>query len=195
MPAPHKNNDDKTNRATEAAHTARSVTDEAADAGQHAARAGAEITRSNAETAQQIMQSGLNMASEAAERSMDQFARVFGFSDKQAEKAAQESSRNIEAMAECNTVLAHGFQDISREWASLAQKRFERNLDGFQALLRCRTPQDFIAVQSKLMRDNLELLVDNSRRLAEMSVKVADAAAQKIMAPAEETAKRVRRAA
>ena len=89
MPAPHKNNDNKTNRATEAAHTARIVTDEAADAGQHAARAGAEIARSNAETAQQIMQSGLNMASEAAERSMDQFARVFGFSDKQAEKDAQ----------------------------------------------------------------------------------------------------------
>src|SRR5919199_5461392 len=191
MPAPHKNNDEKTDRAAQAAAAvARAMADETAEASQQAARASAEIARSNAETVQQIMQSGLTMASQAAERSVEQFTSIFGLSDERAEETAQQSSRNIEAIAECNTVLARGFQDISREWVSLAQDRLQKNLDGFNALLRCRSLQDMIAVQSTLVRDNLEQMLGNGRRIAEMSVQVANEAAQKITAQAEENAKR-----
>ena len=100
-----------------------------------------------------------------------------------------------QALAERNAVLARGFQDISREWASLAQDRLQRNLDGFNALLRCRSWPDLVAAQSSLARDNLELLVTNTRRLAELSIEVASEAAQKITDEAEESAKRVRRVA
>src|SRR5919202_3704301 len=163
MPASHKNNDEKTtHRAAEAARAARIVTDGAADAGQHAARASAEIAQSNTETVRQIVESSLSMATQVAERSVDQFAQAFGFSGRQAEETAQQSSRNIEAIAECNAVLAQGFQDISRECVSLAQDRLQRNLDGFNALLRCRSLQDLVAVQSGLVRDNLEQMLDNS---------------------------------
>ena len=196
MPASHKNNDEKTtHRAAEAARAARIVTDEAADAGQHAARAGAEIAQSQTETVRQIVESGLSMATQVAERSVDQFAQAFGLSGRQAEETAQQSSRNIQAIAECNAVLAQGFQDISRECVSLAQDRLQKNLDGLNALLRCRSLQDLIAVQSGLVRENLELTVDNSRQIAEMSVRVANEAARKITAEAEETTKRVRRVA
>ena len=54
---------------------------------------------------------------------------------------------------------------------------------------------DVTAVQSKLLRDNLELFINNSRRLAEMSVQAADQAAQTITAEARESAKRARRVA
>ena len=196
MPASHRDTDEKINRATEAARAAaRTATDETANASQQAARASAEIAERSTETVQTIVQSGLEMATQAAERSVGQFARTFGFSGEQAEEAARQSSRNIEAVAEASTVLAQGIQEISREWMSLAQDRFQRNLDGFDELLRCRTTPDFIAVQSDLMRENLELLVHNSRRLAEMSVQVADQAAQTIAAQAGEDAKRARRVA
>ena len=196
MPAPHKNNDEKTDRAAQAAAVAaRAVADETAEASQQAAQASAEIARSNAETVRQIVQSGLNVATQAAERSMDQYARLFGFSNQEAAETAQQSARNIKAIAECNTVLARGFQNISREWASLAQDRFRRNLDGFDAVLRSRSWPDLAAAQSSLARDNLELLVTNTRRLAELSIEVATEAARKITAEVEESAKHVRRAA
>ena len=196
MPASHRDTDEKINRATEAARAAtRTTADETASASQHVTRASAEIAERSTETVQQIVQSGLEMATQAAERSVEQFAHTFGFSGEEAEEAARQSAQNIEAVAEASTVLAQGFQEISREWASLVQNRFKRNLDGFDKLLRCRTTPDFIAVQSDLMRENLELLVHNSRRLAEMSVQVADQAAQKIAAQAGEDAKRARRVA
>lgn len=193
MPASHKDNDEKTNQATEAARAAaRTVADETANASQHVAHAGAVIAERSTETVQQIMQSTLEMAAQAAERSVEQFVRAFGFSGEQAEETARQSSRNIEAIAETSTVLAQGYQDISREWSNLVQNRFQRNLNGFNELWRCRTLPDLAAVQSRLLRENLELLVNNSRRLAEMSVQVADQATQKI---AEEDAKHAQRAA
>ncbi len=191
----HKTSDEKTNKVPEVAHAARVVADEVTDASDHAARASAEIAQSNAETVRQIMQSGLSVATQAAERSVEQFTAIFGLSGERAEETAQQSSRNIKAIAECNAVLVRGFQDISREWASLAQDQLQRNLDAFNAVLRSRSWPDLVAAQSSLARDNLELLVTNTRRLAELSIGVASEAAEKITAEAEESAKRLRRAA
>jgi phasin family protein len=195
MPAPHKNSDDKNSRAAQAAAAARIAADETAEASQQAARASAEIAKSNAETVRQIMQSGLSAATQAAERSVEQFTRFFGLSGEQAEETAQQSSRNIKAIAECNAVLAQGFQNLSREWASLAQDQLRKNLDAFNAVLCSRSWPDLVATQSSLARDNLELLVTNTRRLAELSIEVATEAARKITAEVEESAKHVRRAA
>jgi hypothetical protein len=133
------------------------------------------------------------MATQVAEQSVDQFARVFGFSGRETQEAAEQSSRNIQAVAECSTVLAQGVQDISREWLDWAQSRFQSQLDGINALLRCRTPQDFIAVQSDQVRQNLELLIESTRRVAERSIQLAEEASEKIAIQAEETAGRARR--
>lgn len=178
--------------ADETVRTARAVTNEAADAGQRAARAGADIARSGAETMQQFVQSGLEMTAQVTERSVDQLAQAFGFSGRQAQEAAQQSSRNIEAIAQCGTVLAKGFQDISREFVGLERNWLERNLDNVNALMRVRTLHDLIAVESRLVRENLEHMLEHGRRIAELSVQVANEASQKISAQAEEQARQRR---
>ena len=167
---------------------------EAAEVGQHVAHIGTDIAQSVTEIGQQAVQSTLHMAVQVAERSVDQFERAFGLSDTVGE-TVQQSSQNIQAIAECTTVLAQGVQDISREWLDWAQKRMQRQLEGFDALLRSRTPQDLIAAQSGLIRGNLELLLDSSRRIAERSVQLAEEAAQKITVRAEDATARTRRAA
>jgi hypothetical protein len=135
------------------------------------------------------------MAAQMAERSVDQFTRAFGLSGRDAREAAEQSSRNLEAVAECSAVLAQGLQDISREWLDWAQHRFQQQLEGINALLRCRTPQDFVVVQSDQVRQNLELLIESTRRIAERSVQLAEVAGEKIAIQAEETAGRARRSA
>jgi hypothetical protein len=42
------------------------------------------------------------------------------------------------------------------------------------ALMRSRTPQELIAAQSDLLRDNLEGILQSGRRVAEASVGVTD---------------------
>ena len=91
--------------------------------------------------------------------------------------------------------LARGVQDVSREWFELSQKRLLKNLDGLSSLAQCRSVPDFMAVQTSLIRDNLEQTLDNSRRMAELTRQLADEASRIVTAPSEKSLQRVSRAA
>jgi hypothetical protein len=181
-------------KANEVSNIAVESTGEAAEVNQNVAQIGTDIAHSVTEISQQAVQSTLHMTAQVAERSVDQFERALGLSETDGE-ALQQSSENLQAIAECSSVLAQGMQDISREWLDWAQKRMQRQLEGMDALLGSRTAQELMAAQSDLMRGNLELLLDSGRRIAERSVQMAEEAAEKVAVEAEDITARGRRAA
>jgi phasin family protein len=152
----------------------------AADAGAGAARAGAEMMQRNTETVQHAWETGGKMATQICERSFERFARAFGLSGEGAQQATEQSSRNLESIVQSGTILADGMQSISRELLDFARKRVEQNLHRVDALASCRTPQEMMAVQSDLVRDNLEDLVQSTRRIAEISMQMADEAVRRM---------------
>ena len=107
----------------------------------------------------------------------------------------EQASQNLRIAAQSAAALARSFQDISREAFEMSQRRWQRNLEGLNALARCRSLQDLVALQSSLIRDNLEQTVENSRRLAERTIQMADEAARTVNVQAEKTAARASRAA
>jgi hypothetical protein len=60
---------------------------------------------------------------------------------------------------------------------------------------RRRSPQEFIALQSELARDAVQQAVETSRRIGQVSMRVADEAADAIQARANTKPDRVRRVA
>jgi phasin family protein len=156
------------------------VTDEAARVGEQTARAGADLANRGTQAARDAFQSGLNTATETFQRTTDQFTKVLGFSGPQAEELARRSSQNLQAISQASTVLAKGAQEVSHEWFGLIQDRVQKNMDGLNRLAGCRSVQDFVAVQSDLMRDGLQQVIDTNKRVAEVSVRVADEAARSI---------------
>jgi phasin protein len=56
----------------------------------------------------------------------------------------------------------------------------EKNMDRMNELWRCRTPLEFAAVQSELIRDTMTGAIESGRRVADMSLKVADDAGRRI---------------
>ena len=167
-------------RFTEALTLSDRQADEVARAGEHAVRAGAEAARRGTETAQQTARSGLNMAADMAQRSLDQFTRAF--SGDNADEAARIASRNLQALTDSGAVFARGFQDISQEWVTFAQKRLQQNFEGLNRLSNCRSLQDMVQVQSDLARTGLAEAIEGTRRIAQVSLRVADEAGQKIAA-------------
>src|SRR4051794_31074223 len=168
--------------ADEAARTARTVTDEAARVGEQTARAGADVFRRGSETARDTVQSGLNTAAETFQRMSDQFTKVLGFNGPQSEELTRRSSQNLQAVSQASNVLARGAQEATREVLNLVQDRLEKNIDAVSRLAGTRSVQDFVAVQSDLVRDGLQQVIDTNKRIAELSVRVAEEAARAIQA-------------
>ena len=175
-----QNKAEQNKAADEAARTARTVADEAGRVGEQATRAGADVFRRSSETARDSLQSGLNTATQTFQRVTDQFTKVLGFNGPQAEELTRRSSQNLQAVSQASSVLMKGGQEVSREVLGLVQDRVQKNIDGLSRLAGCRSVQDFVATQSDLMRDGLQQVIDTNKRIAEVSVRVADEAARLI---------------
>jgi hypothetical protein len=152
---------------------------------------GAEGAQTAVRTMQEAVQKSLSTASELARLTTDQTMQFFNPGKRDAQSLGDETSRNLQAVAQAGTVLARGVQDVSREWFELSQKRLQMNLDGLSSLARCRSVPDFVAVQTSLIRDNLEQTLDNSRRMAELTQQLADKASRTVTVQAEKSSQRL----
>ena len=166
-------------KADEPARTAR-VADEAARVGEQTARARADIARRGKEAARDSVQAGANMTLLSFERINDQLIRAFGLADTQADEPARRSSQNLQAVSWATSVLSRGFQEASHEWINWAQECATGNMDGLGRLAGCRSVQDFVALQSDLVRDGLQHVIATNKRVAELTVRVTEEAARMI---------------
>ena len=71
-------------------------------------------------------------------------------------------------------------QNVSGEWMRFVQERVEENLKSLDELMSCRTVQDCLAVQTRLVRDNIEASLQSVRRTSELSTKLTDDAAKQM---------------
>lgn len=134
--------------------------------------------------ARDAIQSGMHSTVQNFRRAADQFTQVLGFAGPQADELAKRSSQNIEALSQASNILVKGAQEISREWFDVMQERMSKNLDALNRLAGCRSLQDLVTVQTDIARDRLGHTFESSRRLAEVSVRVADEATRVIQSQA-----------
>ena len=162
------------------------VASTAAGATAEAARAGVDLMQRNLETAQSAWEVSSRMTSELIERSMGQFARTTGISGRttgisghDAKTATRQASHGFQGLEESAAVLATGMQDVSREWLDLCQKTLQKTVGNLDRLRKCRNAPEMLAAQTEIFRDNLEELVQSTRRMAELFAQTAERATRK----------------
>lgn len=162
----------------------REVVEAAGQAAQNAAkvvRAGANGAQEMVRTTQDAFHNGVGTAVDVAQRSMGQLMEMFGLAGQQTRQRAGQVTPSFAAMTESTTVVIRGFQDASREWLEMSRNLFQTNFEGFNAMARCRSVQDFVAVQSSLIRDNIELTIDSGRRFAELAARTNEARSENVV--------------
>lgn len=160
-----------------------------------ALQAGMEGWQTLTRTMQEAMENSFSVMSELTRRSNRQTWPSPDRFDGDAQRLTEEAALNLRAAAQAGTALARGLQDISREAFALSQRRWQRNLEGLNALARCQSLPGLVAIQSGLIRDNLEQSVENSRRMAELSLQMADEASRTVTVQADKTTVQMERTA
>jgi len=150
------------------------------DAGRQATTAASEVMRRNAQRGSDAWRSGSAIGGRIAERSMEQFSRLLGLAGGDTQHTVQRSFRNLQAIAESSANIADGFRNVSAEWMAFAQNSIEDNFDRMNALIGCRSIDECVAMQTELMRHNLEGLLQSARRTSEITAQAAEEAAQRI---------------
>jgi hypothetical protein len=202
--------------AMEAADAGRKVTRDAADtmernidkgaeAATRTAERSAEATRDVAEKSAQALRSTTEQATETAskitsdaaeatrkvtDQTTQQFGRVFNLQAKASEEVANRTQQNLDVLLQTSSLLAEGFQSVLREWMSYTQSAVQRNIDGMNTIMRARTMQDLLAAQSDLLNAEVQLLLNSSVKVSEVTARVANDAAQKINVATKEQARK-----
>jgi phasin family protein len=162
--------------ADQAARSAR----EMAGAAEHAARMGAEAAERNSDQLFSSWRGSADAASQMAERSLERWSKMFGLGGEGSMQAFQRSFGNTQAVLETTTMLAEGFRDLSGHWTRFLQERAEHNLHHVERLMGSRSPQEWMALQSEMARDQLEACLQVARQTSERSTRLADEAARKL---------------
>jgi hypothetical protein len=183
MPDDMRNSTPRKPARDAAGEVARTVHD-AAEASQQASRRSEEAVRQTAEraskNASRIASDAADASQHMAKRSAEQFDQMVSRQFEASQEATRHVQQNLDVLMQVGGVLAGGFQSTLREWADYAQSAARRNVDGVNSLLRARTLQDLASAQSDLLVSEIQILLNSSVRISEVTAGLARDAAQGI---------------
>ena len=161
------------------AQTARAM----GDATERTTRKSAETLQRNADAACETWQGGSEVAGRIAQRSMEQLTKIFGLGGDTIRETVQQTSGNMQAVLESTTVIAGGLQGVAGELMRFAESRTEQNLDHLERLGQCCNLHDLLALQTQVVRDNLEAFLQSGQRMSERTTEMARTAVERMSTP------------
>jgi len=151
-----------------------------ADASESTARAATDLMRGQFETVQRAWEVAAEAARNVAARPIDQLSRASGLVGKNGNVGMQQSLTNVETVMESGTVIASAIHNITQEVLELTSNRLQQNMNIMDALAKCRSPEEFVRTQSEFVRAQIGDYVQSTRRIAEISLDMADEAADNV---------------
>ncbi|KIL99554.1 Translation initiation factor 2 (IF-2 GTPase) [Paramagnetospirillum magnetotacticum MS-1] len=83
---------------------------------------------------------------------------------------------NAEALTQSGNAAIAGFQELAKAYQALATKNAEKLTASIQALASVKSPEDFLSLQQKLVKEAVDAAVADSSKIAELTTTVFTAA-------------------
>ena len=139
------------------------------------------------ETIETVVKAGAEAASQGVEKavamSQDHVAAAIKAGSeafKGYEDVVSYGKDNVDAVMKSNAIFVQGVQDLNSALFGLAQASLENSVTATKKMLGCKTPKDVLDAQAELARTNFAAALEDSRKISELTVKIADAASQPI---------------
>ncbi len=92
------------------------------------------------------------------------------------EKAAGLGKDNIEALTQCSTIVAKGFEEMSKNMMGWMQNAMEQSMATSKQMLAVKTLRELVDLQTDFMRGWMDNSMTETTKLSEISARVANQA-------------------
>jgi len=132
-------------------------------------KAGTDAATKGVEQAVAMGQEQVAAAVKAGSEAFQNYEDVVGF-----------GKENIDAVMAANAVLVKGLQAINQEIFGIAKDSLEKNAAATKKIFACKSVEDVFAIQSDLVRASYDDAVVQSRKISDLTVKLAEDSAAPI---------------
>jgi phasin family protein len=138
------------------------------------------------ETVEAFVKAGSDAAGQQYEQAMtatkDQVEKTSQMFFKSYDEMATMNKDNMDAFMKSSSIVAKGFESMSKEMMSFAQETMEANMAAAKKVFGAKNLQEMMDVQSDVYRTNFDKMMAESAKLAELSAKVANEAVEPLQA-------------
>lgn len=79
---------------------------------------------------------------------------------------------NFDAFVKSGNTVAKGFEQLTKHFADLTAKSFEDAVDLSKKFAGAKTVTDIVALQSKVFEDAFETMIDEGKKVTELSTSI-----------------------
>jgi competence ComEA-like helix-hairpin-helix protein len=161
----------------------RSADTEAEIAGRSADVAG-DAGRRTIEAAAQTGKAGMEALERVGDKSSEALGSAASSASRSYDELASQGADGLDAVAASSRALFETMQELHRGWLSFAQAQFSESMDAGWEFARCRSPKDLLELQMRYTCSSTDRVLTEATKLAELSVWVANASLQPLLARA-----------
>ena len=134
------------------------------------------VVKAGAEAASQGVEKAVAMSQEHVAAAIKAGAEAFqGYED-----VVSFGKNNVDAVMKSNAIFVKGVQDINKALFGLVQSSLGNSVTATQKILGCKTAKEVMDAQADLARAGYAKAVEDSRKITDLSVKLAEEASQPI---------------
>ena len=135
------------------------------------------------ETVETVVKAGAEVAAKGVEKAVAMgqehvaaAVKAGGEAFKNYEDVVAYNKDTVDAFMKANTIMTKGVQDINKVLFGLAQKNMEESVALTKKLFGCKNVNEMVKIQNDLMKANYTKVLDESRKISDMAVKLAEEA-------------------